>query len=130
MLKPIGTLPDGVEVPPPAKTKFPLPEGPPPKRYGPLITDYAKCGDAVEKQWMRHRIQGTLNEPMLGKSATHIEGIPGRLNRSVDSPGTASCMVGGTTISLRVTSRIPKDRQRADKRQVGLYEESFQNWKG
>merc|ERR1712100_753342 len=129
MLKPIGTLPDGVEVPPAPKNPLAM-DPPKPKRWGPLISDYGKAGDLVEKHWIRHRLQGTLNDAMLGKAKTRIEGIPGRLNPSVDSPGTSTCMVGGTTISLRATSRIPKDRQRIDKRQVGLYEESFQFWKG
>merc|ERR1711862_737072 len=101
-----------------------------PKKWGPLISDYGKCGDMVEKQWVQRRLQGTLSEPQLGKAKTHIEGIPGRLNPSVDSPGTSACMTGGTTISLRATSRIPKHMQRDDKRQLGLYEESFKNWDG
>jgi hypothetical protein len=130
LLRPIGDLPPGVERPE-VFDKFGLPVKPlKPKKWGPLISDYGKCGDAVEKQWIQRRLQGTLNEPMLGKAKTHIEGIPGKLNPSVDSPGTQSCMTGGTTMSIRATSRIPKDLQRHDERQLGLYEDSFKLWRG
>merc|ERR1712139_414000 len=131
LMQPLGELPPGVkeQIPPPPENQYPLPDTKP-KKWGPLISDYGRAGDIVEKQWIRKRIEGSLNEPILGKGKWHIEGIPGRLNPSVDSPQCCSCMTGGTTIALRTTSRIPKDMQRDDKRQVGLYEESFRMWRG
>lgn len=135
LMKSLGELPDGVakehadavsrlgdQRPPLPTTKA--------KRWGPLVSDYGRAGDLVEKKWIQRRIQGTMSEPMLGLAKQHIEGIPGRLNPSVDNPGTASCFTGGTTISLRLTSRIPKDRRRDDERQIGLYEDSFRMWRG
>jgi len=128
LIPPLGTLPPGI-VAPKVVTKYPAPETKK-KRWGPLVSDYGKAGDIVEKGWIMRRIQGTLSEPMLGSTKTHIEGIPGKLCPSIDSPACAACMTGGTTMSLRATSRIPKNMQRTDQRQLGLYEDSFRIWRG
>jgi len=130
ILRPLGDLPPGVEAPPvPQNPLAPPPDKP--KRWGALITDYGKAGDAVEKQWMMRRIQGTLNEPMLGKDKTRLSGgRPGRLSRSIHSPQASACMTSGTTMCLRAVTEIPPENQREDKRQIGLYEDSFQMWQG
>mmetsp|Transcript_33710 Transcript_33710/g.53600 ORF Transcript_33710/g.53600 Transcript_33710/m.53600 type:complete len:272 (-) Transcript_33710:41-856(-) len=130
LVRRIGDLPPGIEAPPSLdKHGIPLPERPR-KKYGSLISDYGKAGDQVEKQWIQRRLEGTLNDPIPGKAKTRIEGIPGRLSASVDSPQATTCMVGGTTICLRAVSRIPKDMRRDDQRQLGLYEDSFRFWRG
>lgn len=135
LMKSLGELPEGVEkeyadaVSRMEGTRPPLPTSKA-KRWGPLVSDYGRAGDLVEKKWIQRRIQGTMSEPMLGLAKQTFEGIPGKLNPSVDNPGTASVFTGGTTISLRVTSRIPKERRRDDQRQIGLYEDSFRFWRG
>merc|ERR1719253_1700330 len=78
LLRPIGELPPGVaeQIPPPPENQIPL-HTTKPKKWGPLISDYGKAGDGVEKLWTLRKIQGTMNEPMLGLAKKHIEGIPG-----------------------------------------------------
>lgn len=125
---PLGELPQGViHHKPPANELLPPP--PKGKRWGPLTSDYGKAGNDVNRMWTLRDIQRHKSEPMVSCMADLGRPAP-RLNPSVDSGGVLTCMVGGTTIALRETLRVPSEQRREDVRQLGLYEDSFRHWRG
>mmetsp|Transcript_39102 Transcript_39102/g.84449 ORF Transcript_39102/g.84449 Transcript_39102/m.84449 type:complete len:284 (+) Transcript_39102:144-995(+) len=91
------------------------------KVWGALESDYGKAGKAVEKGWNVDKLKRVASEPAFGDR-------PHMVNPSMVSHNVTTCMVGGTNISLKHS--FPKKMHRAEKRQVGLYEESFENWRG
>merc|ERR1719401_283733 len=89
------------------------------KVWGSLDSDYGKASRDVERGWKLDAVRRAASEPGFGHRIHAV-------NPSLVSRGVSTSMVGGTHISLRHT--IPKDMQREEARQVGLYEESFEYW--
>lgn len=96
-----------------------------PKTWGLSMSDYGKAGLDVERGLtLKSELRRTSSEPSLDRQTRPSK----RQNPSMVSPGVMSCMVGGTQISLR--HAIPPSMQRDEKRQIGLYEDSFKTWSG
>lgn len=125
---PYGELPEGVVRPPPPGDRFIPPPTKGAKRWGPLTSDYGKAGNDVDRMWLLRDIQRHNSEPLISTTADLGRQEP-RINPSADSPGVSTCLVGGTTIALRKTSRVPDQKKRSDTRQLGLYEASFPDWR-
>lgn len=125
LTKPIGHL-EGIERPPTPVERFGMPPTKP-KRWGPNVSDSGKAGDYVDRMWLLRKLQRHNSQPIMSTTADLGRQEP-RINPSADSPGISSCLVGGTTIAARQTSRVPAEKRRDDVRQVGLYEDSFCLW--
>mmetsp|Transcript_115532 Transcript_115532/g.331614 ORF Transcript_115532/g.331614 Transcript_115532/m.331614 type:complete len:263 (-) Transcript_115532:137-925(-) len=91
------------------------------KVVGTLDSDCIKAGKDVERGWKLDAIRRAKSEPGFGHR-------PHAVNPSLLSSGVSSCMTGGTHISLK--HALPKSMHRAEARQVGLYEDFFENWRG
>jgi hypothetical protein len=95
------------------------------KVWGSLNSDYGQAGKQVGQYLQRRGLQGSKTEPLIFITELKRK----RLNPSMVSAGVQSCFTSGTTVSLRHSlSSDKKALLRADKRQVGLYEDSFENW--
>lgn len=96
-----------------------------PKTWGLMMSDYGNAGLDVERGvTLQSELRRTSSEPSLDRETRPSK----RQNPSMVSPGVMSCMVGGTQISLR--HAVPPSMQRDEKRQIGLYEDSFKTWSG
>lgn len=91
------------------------------KVYGSLESDYGKASADVQKGWKLEQIRRTNSEPGFGPKSHAI-------NPSLNSKKVTTSLVGGTNISLKHS--FPKSMLREEQRQVGLYEDTFANWRG
>jgi hypothetical protein len=97
------------------------------KEWGSLKSDYGQAGKQVEQYLQFRGLQGSKSEPLIFVTELKRK----RLNPSMVSAGVQSSFTSGSTISLK-HSLDPDKRAllRPDKRQIGLYEASFENWPG
>lgn len=89
------------------------------KVEGSLDSDYLSACRDVEAGWEEDKLRRARSEPGFGHR-------PHAVNPSMISKDVTANMVGGATLSLKHT--IPKAMQREEKRQVGLYEDSYPMW--
>lgn len=113
----------------PGRTRLPDTKGPDakqtlgkgPKVWGLLTSDYGTMNKQYE--------QGLAHKRHLQRSGTDPGLLPRvRENPSMVSRGTNACMVGGTNLSL--SHQVDPSMRRTEKRQIGLYEDSFLNYRG
>jgi len=93
-----------------------------PKVWGALMSDNGKANDDNATGWKFGALQRSLSDPSLTKSTGK------KVNPSLISRGVTTSMTSGTNICLKHT--IDATMARDEKRQVGLYEESFPFWRG
>lgn len=115
--KPGGLIPPETHRGPIAKEGL----GQRPKVFGSLDSDYGKAGRDIEGGWKLDAVRKSKSLPGFGAK-------PHGVNPSLVSKGITTSMVGGTNICFK--RNFAPDIVRDEKRQVGLYEESFENWRG
>lgn len=94
------------------------------KVEGSLDSDYLHAGRQVESGWEGDKLRRAKSEPGVRGEFGHR---PNAINPSLLSREVTGSMVGGTNLSLKHS--MPKTMQREEKRQIGLYEDSYQNWR-
>eukprot|EP00927_Polykrikos_kofoidii_P051949 TRINITY_DN45723_c0_g1_i1.p1 TRINITY_DN45723_c0_g1~~TRINITY_DN45723_c0_g1_i1.p1 ORF type:complete len:323 (+),score=69.42 TRINITY_DN45723_c0_g1_i1:199-1167(+) len=92
------------------------------KEYGSLASNYGQA----EKDLMRYHklkeLQGAKSEPLIFITELNRK----KQNPSMVSAGVIASSIGGTTTALKHT--LPDSMKRDDKRQIGLYEDSWKSW--
>merc|ERR1740117_1211034 len=95
-----------------------------PREMGSLKSDYSQQENDIQKYLQLRKIQGSKSEPILFITELNRRG----LNPSMVSEQVCGSFVGGTTTALKHTlipGSAPSALVREDKRQIGLYEDSF-----
>jgi len=98
-----------------------------PREMGSLKSDYSQQENDIQKYLQLRKIQGSNSTPTIFITELNRRG----LNPSMVSEQVCGSFVGGTTTALKHTlipGSAPSSLVREDKRQIGLYEDSFACW--
>lgn len=94
-----------------------------PRVYASYQSDYGAATKDVEDYRELKKMQGSQSEPLIFITELNRR----NLNPSMVSEGICGSFVGGTNIALKHT--LPASMQREEKRQIGLYEDSYKFWR-